>query len=336
MTQKKTHVDASVRPPWTPSDNYLAAERPTMYFIGVTTHQSSIMRVFPRWAEYLKLGDVAIQGMNFPQHDRPEHYRRAVEFIKSDPLSLGALVTTHKLDLLEACHDQFDELDEFATLMHEVSSISKRDGRLVGHAIDPITSGLALDAILPSGYWSASGAEALVLGAGGAAVAITWHLLQTRHGRNRPARIVVTNRSTPRLEEIKKLHLAIGADLPVSYHHTPSPEMTDAILEDLAPGSLVINATGLGKDAPGSPLTNAARWPHQAIAWDLNYRGDLVFLQQARTQQAERQLRIEDGWVYFILGWTQVMAEVFGIVIPTEGSEFDALSRLAAESRGPR
>ena len=58
-----------------------------MYFIGVTTHRSSIMKVFPRWADFLGLGDVAMQGMNFRWHDEPENYRQAVEFIKRDPLS---------------------------------------------------------------------------------------------------------------------------------------------------------------------------------------------------------------------------------------------------------
>ena len=33
------------------------ARKPAFYFVGVTTGKSSIMRVFPRWAEYLKLGD---------------------------------------------------------------------------------------------------------------------------------------------------------------------------------------------------------------------------------------------------------------------------------------
>jgi hypothetical protein len=30
-----------------------ACERPTLYFIGVSTRNSSIMRVFPRWADIL-------------------------------------------------------------------------------------------------------------------------------------------------------------------------------------------------------------------------------------------------------------------------------------------
>ena len=101
----------------------------------------------------------------------------------------------------------------------------------------------------------------------------------------------------------------------------------------LKPGSLVINATGLGKDAPGSPLTDAAPWPEGGLAWDFNYRGDLVFLEQARAQQAAKRLHIEDGWVYFIHGWTRVIAEVFHIDIPTSGQRFDELSRIAAETR---
>jgi len=304
-----------------------------MYFIGVTTHQSSIMKVFPCWAEYLGLGDVVLQGMNFHWHDEPANYRRAVTFIKDDPLSLGALVTTHKIDLLRACRDLFDRLDPLADLTHEISSISKDGGQLVGHAKDPITSGLALDAFLPDGHWERTGAEALVLGAGGSAVAVTWYLLQARHGRNRPSRIVVTNRSQPRLEEIRKFHARIGADLPLEYHHTPEPEMTDAILAGLKPGSLVINATGLGKDAPGSPITDAAVWPEHGIAWDFNYRGNLVFLEQARAQQSARHLQIEDGWIYFIHGWTRVIAEVFHIDIPTSGPRFDEISRIAASVR---
>jgi shikimate 5-dehydrogenase len=102
----------------------------------------------------------------------------------------------------------------------------------------------------------------------------------------------------------------------------------------LKPGSLVINATGLGKDAPGSPLMDAGVFPERAVVWDLNYRGDLVFLDQARRQQRERSLRIEDGWTYFIHGWTQVIAEVFDVAIPTSGPSFDRISEIAIQAAG--
>jgi hypothetical protein len=41
----------------------------------------------------------------------------------------------------------------------------------------------------------------------------------------------------------------------IDYILAPKQADNDAILNQLKPGSLVVNATGLGKDAPGSPIT---------------------------------------------------------------------------------
>lgn len=312
---------------------YLKADRPTFYFIGVTTGKSSIMKVFPAWAKFLGLGDVVIKGIDFKPHDEPAAYREAVEFIKNDPLSRGALVTTHKIDLLKACRDFFEELDPYAEIMGEISCISKRKGKLIGHAKDPITSGLAIEAFLPPQYWIETGAAALLLGAGGSSIAITSYLMQESHGDNRPSKIVVTNRSQPRLDGIQHIHQKLDTTVPTEYFLTPEPEDNDAVLRDLPPGSLVVNATGLGKDAPGSPLTNDVCFPDKGIVWELNYRGDLIFLEQANMQQKSRHLQVEDGWVYFIHGWTRVIAEVFDIDIPVKGSQFDQISEIAGQVR---
>ena len=75
---------------------------PTFYFVGVTTSKSSIMKVFPRWMEVLGRSNVVIEGIDHAIHDEPEKYRQTVAQFKYDPLSLGGLVTTHKIDLLEA------------------------------------------------------------------------------------------------------------------------------------------------------------------------------------------------------------------------------------------
>jgi shikimate 5-dehydrogenase len=317
----------------TATTRYPAATKPTIYFIGMTTGKSSIMRVFPRWAEYLRLGDVVIQGIDCKWHDDPAVYRAAVDFIKRDPRSKGALVTTHKIDLLKACRDMFDYLDPYAELMGEISCISKRDGTLRGHAKDPITAGLSLEAFVPSGHFASTGAEAFSIGAGGSSIAITSYLMDPKRGNDRPSRIVVSNRSAPRLQEMKEIHHKLRCDIPVEYHHAPRAEDNDALLRQLKPGSLVMNATGLGKDAPGSPLTDAAVFPERGFAWDFNYRGELVFLDQARAQAKARQLFVEDGWIYFIHGWTRVVAEVFDVDIPTRGPRFDDISRLAKEAR---
>lgn len=310
---------------------YSPATQPTFYFIGVTTGKSSIMRVFPAWADHLGLRDAVIKGMDFPLHAEPSAYREAVAFIKADPLSLGALVTTHKIDLFKACRDLFEIVDPHAAAMDETSCISKRDGKLVCHAKDPISSGLALGALLPRDHFARTGAEVFSMGAGGSTIALTWHLMRRERGANAPARIVVSDRDQARLDEIRRIHAEFPSDVPVDYVLAKAPRDNDAIVAGLKPGSLVINATGLGKDAPGSPLTDAARFPQDGIVWDLNYRGDLVFLEQARAQRGTRHLRIEDGWVYFIHGWTQVIAEVFQVEIPVAGPGFDAISRIATD-----
>ena len=313
---------------------YRPAQAPTLYFIGVTTRQSSIMKVFPRWADALSLG-ATIQGIDFLPDDDPLHYRQAVSFIKSDPLSLGALVTTHKLNLFKAARDLFDEVDPLAQTLGEVSCISKRAAGLIGHAKDPISVGCALDSIVGVDYWRRTGGELLVLGAGGASMALTLCLHnRAGDGLDAPQRITVTAIDERGLHDIRETHERIGFRIPVAYVATPAPADADRLMARLPAGSMVVNATGLGKDRPGSPLTDAALFPRDGIAWDFNYRGDLLFLRQARAAEAARRLRVKDGWVYFIHGWTRVIAEVFAIDIPASGPEFERLSRIARDAAG--
>lgn len=311
--------------------NMRPAEVPTIYFIGVSTGSSSIQRVFPIWTEVLGLGSARLQGIDMPLHAPAEDYRRVVQFIAADPLSLGALVTTHKIDLFRAAADLFDFVDPLALLMGETSCLSKRDGGLACHAKDPISSGLALDAFIPEAYWATTGAEVLSMGAGGSTIAISWYLSQRARGADRPASIVISNRSQPRLDHIRRVNESFETDTRFEYVLAPAGIDNDRVVAQLAPGSLVINATGLGKDAPGSPITDAVVFPEAGLAWELNYRGSLVFLEQART--SERLRHVEDGYVYFLHGWIQVIGEVFGLEIPPGGARFDELARTAQAAR---
>ena len=309
------------------------AKKPTMYFIGVTTGKSSIMKVFPKWAEFLKFGDVQIKGIDCKVHDEPHTYRRIVEFIKRDPLSRGALVTTHKLDLLRGAADLFDELDPYAKNARRGQRDRQARRETGGVCKGPANQRACVEAILPAGYWETTKAEMLLLGAGGSGTALMLYLMQPGHGMNRPTRIVVSDLNALRLKELEALCRRLGNEIPVVFHNAWSAEDNDAIVGALKPFSMVINATGLGKDTAGSPITSAAIFPRQGIAWDFNYRGKLLFLEQARKQANERVLRVEDGWVYFLHGWQRVIAEVFELPIPTKGVVFDELSALAAATR---
>lgn len=307
---------------------YEKATKPTMYFIGVTTGQSSIMRVFPKWVEALGI-DAVIKGIDLPIRANPEAYREAVSFIKNDPLSLGALVTTHKIDLYEAAKDLFDELDPYARQFGELSSISKDGDKLVGHAKDPITCGMAIECFLPENYWrDHPDAEVFIMGAGGSAISMCSYFMRPEFKGNYPKKIIIANRSKPRLDEIERINKELDpGGIEFEYYLTPEPGQNDEIMKRLSDHSFVINATGLGKDRPGSPLLDGTLFPKHGYVWEINYRGDLRFMHQALEQKDQRDLFVEDGWMYFIFGWTQVMAEVFHQEIL--GETLEKLSEIA-------
>ena len=304
-------------------------QQPTFYFIGVTTARSAASRVFPAWMQTLGRSDVQLVGLDFPVHDDPANYRACVEFLKHEPLALGGLVTTHKIDLFDAARGLFDDLDPNSLALGEVSAIAKQAAadtqagqpRLVGRVSDPISGGESLDAMLGGGYFGRTGAQVLIFGAGGSAAALALHLLHKPDLADRPSQLIVVDRAGERLQRFERLVKAWLAALPagrrVPYRCVlnEDPHANDQMLAELSPGSIVVNATGMGKDRPGSPITDAAPFPPYGVAWDLNYRGDLQFLRQARGQADEWSLRVEDGWDYFVRGWVLVLSLVLHIKV---------------------
>jgi len=279
--------------------------------------------LFPAWAAELELGDVRLVGYDLPLHAARERYREVIRQIKNGSNERGGLITTHKIDVFEACRDMFDAVDPYAELCGETSCLAKRDGRLWALATDPISSERALAEF----FDATDGAQVRCLGAGGSATAITVHLLASQADSH----ITVVGRTQARLEAMQAIHAKLGPKTPVRYIENGDPRINDRLIAELPPGSLVINATGMGKDTPGSPITDAAMFPEDGFVWDLNYRGELEFLRQAEQQRAGRNLRVEDGWRYFIHGWAVVMEHVFEIAIDSE-----KVARISAVSEPER
>ena len=306
--------------------------KPTFYFIGVTTSESSIMKIFPLWAKELKLPVTEITGYDIELRGPEEKYRAIVKHIKEDQHAQGALVTTHKTDIINAAGEFFDYFDEYANVLGEISSISKRNGKLRGHAKDPISAGLALEAFLPEDYWvNNKNAQVFIIGAGGSGVALSAYLKRKGHGENVPSKIIISNRRMERLECCKQVHDRIGRTTEVEYVQVGVDKSNEEIVAALPEGSLIANATGMGKDRPGSPLSDDIVFPKNSYIWEFNYRGSLEFLHQAEKQQSDRNLYVEDGWIYFIHGWTQVIGEVFDIEITN--NDIERLSKIAKTTR---
>jgi shikimate dehydrogenase len=305
---------------------------PTFYFIGVTTTKSSIMKVFPLWMKIMGREEVVMEGVDCKIHDEPGAYRQAVAQIKYDPLSLGALVTTHKIDLLNAARDMFEYLDPYAQITGEVSCISKLEGRLEGHAKDPITSGASLDAIIEPGYFGRTQGHVLCFGAGGSGVATLLHLINKGNQADRPEKFTFVNRSQGRLDHAREMVSSLSTDIEIEYICNSDPLVNDQIMEKFPPYSIIINATGMGKDTPGSPITWNGKFPMHSISWEFNYRGELDFLHQSLAQVESRQVKVEDGWLYFVHGWTQVVSQVLHFDLTPE--LFDRMNQAASTVRG--
>ena len=135
-------------------------------------------------------------------------------------------------------------------------------------------------------------------------------------------------------ERLARLELIVesqSTDIGFAFVRNEDPATNDQIVADLTEGSLVINATGLGKDRPGSPVTDNVSFPKNGAVWELNYRGERAFLRQALAQRRQRNLRVEDGWLYFLHGWTQVLAQILEIEMSAD--LFERLASMAEPVR---
>lgn len=290
-----------------------------MYFVGVTTGGSAIHRVFSVWKPLLGLDDVELVGINVPVRASTQQYRRVVEHLRNDPLSRGALVTTHKINLFAACRDLFVYIDDEAARLGETSALVAGEEGVGARALDKVTSLLALESLVPS----ISGRELLVMGAGGAALALGDALAHS--SGEAPSAVTVTDLSPERLHTFARVTTDGRPDITWTLTTLKSGTTHDAILAILPPHAVVVNATGMGKDRPGSPVTDTAEFPDDGVVWDFNYRGSLELLAQARAQQSRHRLVVEDGWRYFVHGWIQAIGAVFSVGAPRSGATFEAL-----------
>lgn len=80
--------------------------------------------------------------------------------------------------------------------------------------------------------------------------------------------------------------------------------------------------------ALGGPLSLAA-----TRRTEFNDCESLEFLHQAGSEATEPDLQIEDGWRYFIHGWTRAIVTVFNLDISTNESFYNELCDVALAAR---
>jgi shikimate 5-dehydrogenase len=292
----------------------------TVWFIGVSTGQSLVNEAFPLWMGDLGLA-VRLVGRDLPLAAPRAAYRALIAELAGGHDVLGAVVTSHKVAVLREAGDLIGWLDPLAAECGEVNALRREIGGLAGFARDPVSIGRVVDEIWPDGE------QVVCLGAGGSAIALGRHLLARPVP---PVRLVFTDRSGTAGRHLQgvlgpwarrrrvRLEVQVGAG-PWDQVVTSSPR-----------GTLIVNATGLGKDTPGSPVSPVAEFPPDCLVWDLNYRGDLAMLRLAR---AHGGVAVHDGWQLFCHGWAAALGPILDQ--PDEANLAERFAALTAHLLSP-
>lgn len=297
-----------------------------MLFLGVSTGESFVQKVFPSWCETLGI-EAELKGVNIPVDAPFSTYQEIVQKIKSEKDIRGALVTTHKTSLFEATHSMFDIIMDGARDLHEAGAIFKTQNSLVCEATDPFSVLLATKEILSRRKLEAW-RDVLIIGGGGAGLALAYTLL--RNADLAPQRLFVSDISESRISTAQRILGKLQTSCQVNVVLTKDGTC-DRLVQNLNKCALIVNATGMGKDRPGSPISMDCFIPYGSTMWDFNYRGERLFLNCARKQEIRQSLIVEDGWYYFICGWLQVMSRIFAVPISDELS--DAFVSVAVAKR---
>ena len=215
------------------------------------------------------LGHLGINARYERWETPPEHLAPRILGLRR-PGILGANVTVpHKQNVISL----LDDIDEAAERIGAVNTVVNRGGRLSGYNTD--APGF-LRALKEDGGLSPQGKRALILGAGGAARAVTFALLG-----DGAAAIVITNRTASRAEALAETLQSVGQTSGLS-----SKVSTTAWGSTLVGGDLIVNATTIGMrggdDEGRSPLDGVAI-PSDALVCDLVYNpSETPLLRDAR------------------------------------------------------
>jgi shikimate dehydrogenase len=285
---------------------------PEVLFVGMKTEGSLVHQAMPLWGSLLP-SSLRVRGVSIDVGAPDERYVELLEEIRGDEGIEGAVVSVHKVRLLAAGRAQLAWLDPIALACEEVNAVRRAGSELRGYARDPISVGRVLESI-----WPGDDGDVICIGAGGTARALAYHLFRSRQ----PRRVVCADTNEGAIEQLARL--TGGA---VEGHVGDGP--WDKLVAGAPPGSLIVNATGMGKDRAGSPLTDEASFPPGAVVWELNYRGDLRFLALARSQAGAAGLHVHDGWRLFCHGWAAALGAVLGM------EDDPALGERFAEAAAP-
>ncbi len=179
------------------------------------------------------------------------------------PRNLGANITVpHK----ETIIDLLDRIDDFARLVGAVNTVVNTDGRLTGFNTD--ATGF-LKALREDAGFEPLDKKVLILGAGGAARAVSFSLLQEKVGE-----LIIANRSLSKARNLADAlaKYATNSNMRAEISAVPLPSMN--LEKVVVTCQLIVNCTTVGtkysSDEEQSPLPERLI-PRDALVYDLVY-----------------------------------------------------------------
>ena len=164
----------------------------------------------------------------------------------------------------ESIMKELDEITEEATDIGAVNTVINQAGNLVGHNTDG--PGF-IRALKEEGEFDPEGKSTLILGAGGSAKAVSYHLL-----KNKISNLLLANRTNIRAENLGAALKSLG------YENidivSPTGTELELILTSETPPDLIVNCTSLGMvggPAPTRMAIPAHLIPQSSLVCDLVY-----------------------------------------------------------------
>jgi shikimate dehydrogenase len=203
----------------------------------------------------------------------PEEFAGFVRSLRENEYAGCNVTIPHK----EAAFSLADNVSEEARAVGAANLLWLQDGRVMASNTDTFGFVESLDKVSPG--WRDVSGHRLVLGAGGAARAIIYGLLQSG-----PSPVVLTNRTRQRAQEIAQSLAADGERIRV----IDWDERQSAI----AGAGLVVNTTSLGLSGNPALEIELSSAPPDCVVSDIVYSPlETSLLSQARN----RELRAVDG-----------------------------------------
>lgn len=152
-----------------------------------------------------------------------------------------------------------DEVDEMALKIGSVNTIVHRDGQLKGYNTD----GMGFFRSLPNDF-SIQGKNLVLLGAGGAALAIIAQAIKL--GVKQITVFVRKERLTYYQATVESLEKAFGFSIRLA-----AIENDQGLQASFDQADLILNATGVGMDGHSLPIGSHLRFPSNALIADMAY-----------------------------------------------------------------